>query len=255
METLLHLDSSANRSDESVTRRLTAEFAGKWRAANGDAGYRYRDLAADPVAPTDTAHCALGRRVERHGLVPLGKVRTLAENEAEERQWAMTLPLIREVRSAGTIVIGAPMYNLSVPASLKAWIDRVTFPGGFADPDTGRSVLAGTRVVVIAARGGAYGPGTPAAESDFQIPYLRAYFRKYGVRDENIRCVVAERTLAGLVPHLARFRPDAARSLAAASAAVSAAASAATSAAASAAVSAAASAAAAEGGSRRVSQG
>src|SRR5690349_22305484 len=66
---LLHLDSSANRFGEPVTRELTALFADAWRARHGPAGYRYRDLAADPVPP-DTACCALGRRVERHGLVP-----------------------------------------------------------------------------------------------------------------------------------------------------------------------------------------
>lgn len=222
MTTLLHLDSSANRTGESVTRRLTALFAEHWRAANGYAGYRYRDLAADPVPPPDTGFCALGRRVERHGLVPLGKVAALAETAAEERQWALTLPMIREVRAAGTILIGAPMYNLSVPATLKAWIDRVTFPGGFSDPDTGESVLAGTRVVVIGARGGAYGPGAPGEGLDFQLPYLRAYFRRYGVPDENIHSVAAELTLAGLVPRLAGSRPEADRSLAAARAAVAA---------------------------------
>jgi FMN-dependent NADH-azoreductase len=220
--TLLHLDSSANRTSESVTRRLTALFAQKWRAANGDAGYRYRDLAADPVQQPDTAYCALGRRVERHGLVPLEKVAALAENEAEEREWALALPMIREVRAAGTILIGAPMYNLSVPAALKAWIDRITFPGVFTDPGTSVSVLAGTRVVVVAARGGAYGPGTPGEGFDFQLPYLRAYFRRYGVPDENIRCVAAELTLAGIAPHMARFRPEADRSLSAATAAVTA---------------------------------
>ena len=223
MTTLLHLDSSANRTSESITRRLTDLFARRWRAANGDAGYRYRDLAADPVQPLDTAYCALGRRVERHGLVPLDKVSALAENEAEERGWALALPMIREVRAAGTILIGAPMYNLSVPAALKAWIDRVTFPGAFTDPDTGESVLASTRVVVVGARGGAYGPGAPGEGSDFQLPYLRAYFRRYGVPDENISCVAAELTLAGLAPHMARFRPEAGRSLSAATAAVTAA--------------------------------
>lgn len=226
MRTLLHLDSSANRTGESVTRRLTAAFAGRWRAANGDAGYRYRDLAAEPVPPPDTAYCALGRRVERHGAIPLDKVAALAETGAEERAWALALPLINEIRDAGTVLIGAPMYNLSVPAALKAWIDRVTFPGAFTDPGTGDSVLASTQVVVIAARGGAYGPGTPAAEFDFQLPYLRAYFRRYGVPGQNIRCVVAELTLAGLAPHMARLRPAAERSLSAADAAVRAAAAA-----------------------------
>ncbi|HEY6423100.1 MAG TPA: NAD(P)H-dependent oxidoreductase [Pseudonocardiaceae bacterium] len=78
------------------------------------------------------------------------------------------------------MLIGAPMYNYSVPASLKAWIDRVSFPGAFTDPDTGDSLLHATRVVVITARGGAYGPGTPRQAWDFQTPYLRAYFGTQG---------------------------------------------------------------------------
>lgn len=220
MTTLLHIDSSANRTDESVTRRLTAEYARRWRAVHGDAGYRYRDLAANPVPPLDTPYCLLGRRVEREdGLVPLEKVAALADNEAEEREWAVTLPLIRELREADTVLLGVPMYNWSVPAALKAWIDRIGFPGGFVNPDTGDSVLADTNVVVIAARGGAYGPGTPAEAFDFQVPYLRALFRRFGVADENIQCVAAELTLAGLAPHLASRRGEASASLTAAHAA------------------------------------
>jgi FMN-dependent NADH-azoreductase len=219
---LLHLDSSANRCGESVSRQLTALFADTWRALHGSAGYRYRDLAADPVPPLDTAYCALGRRMERHGLVPPARVAALAESPAERRQWALTRPLITELLAADTVLIGAPMYNYSIPASLKAWIDRVSFPGAFTDPETGHSLLHGTRVVVITARGGAYGPGTPREAWDFQTPYLRAYFGKQGVVDENMWFVSAEMTLAGLVPHLARFRPFAASSLAAARAEVTA---------------------------------
>jgi FMN-dependent NADH-azoreductase len=223
MTTLLHIDSSANRTSESITRRLTAQYARGWRAVHGDAGYRYRDLAADPVPPLDTAYCLLGRRVERDaGFVPLDKVAARAENEAEERQWSVSLPLIRDVREADTILLGVPMYNWSVPAALKAWIDRIAFPGGFLDPDTGESVLGDTSVVVVAARGGAYGPGTPAEASDFQVPYLRALWRRFGVADENIHCVAAELTLAGLAPHLARRRGEAEASLADARAATTA---------------------------------
>ena len=124
--------------------------------------------------------------------------------------------MITELRAADTVLIGAPMYNLSVPAALKAWIDRVTFPGAFRDPETGTSLLKDTRVIVVAARGGAYGPGTPRQAMDFQVSYLRAYFGKQGVPDENISVITAEMTLAGLAPHLARFRPQAETSLAAA---------------------------------------
>jgi FMN-dependent NADH-azoreductase len=103
-------------------------------------------------------------------------VAALVESPAEKGEWALTRPLITELLGADTVLIGAPMYNFSVPAALKAWIDRVTFPGAFTDPDTGDSLLHGTTVVVITARGGAYGPGTPRQAWDFHTPYLRAYF-------------------------------------------------------------------------------
>ncbi|WP_243725532.1 FMN-dependent NADH-azoreductase [Actinomadura rubrisoli] len=215
---LLHLDSS--HAKDSVSRRLTALFAETWREVNGAAGYRYRNLAADPVPLVSAAYCELGRRVERHGLVPPSKVAALVEDAEEEREWALTLPLIEEVRDADTVLVGVPMYNFSVPASLKAWIDRVTFPGAFIAPDTGEKVLDGTRLVVVTARGGAYGPGTPREAFDFQAPYLRAYFGNLGVTD--IRFVHAEMTVADVIPELARFRDLAAASLEEARAAVTA---------------------------------
>jgi FMN-dependent NADH-azoreductase len=209
---LLHLDSSANRSDESVTRQLTRLFADGWQAVYGSEAYRYRDLAADPVQPIDTAYCQLGRRSERCGVLPPAQVSTLIENAAEAEAWALTRPLIEEVVASRTILIGAPMYNYSVPASLKAWIDRITFPGAFT--------LEETEVVVITSRGGAYGPGTPREGWDFELPYLRAYFADHGLRDSNLRIISAELSLASLVPHLADLRPLAERSLAAARAEV-----------------------------------
>jgi hypothetical protein len=81
---------------------------------------------------------------------------------------------------------------------------------------------------MITARGGAYGPGTPREAWDFQTPYLRAYFGQQGVAEENICFVNAELTMVGLVPHLARFRPLADRSLAVVRAEVTALATAAT---------------------------
>jgi FMN-dependent NADH-azoreductase len=219
---LLHLDSSANRSSESVSRQLTALFADTWRALHGSAGYRYRDLAADPVPPLGEAYCTLGRRVEREALASPAGLTPPIESPAEKREWGLTRPLIAELLAADTVLIGAPMYNFSIAASLKAWIDRVSFPGAFVDPETGGSLLHDTTVVVITARGGAYGPGTPREAWDFQTSYLRAYFGRHGVADDNVRIVNAEMTLAWLAPHLARFRPLAESSLSAARAEVTA---------------------------------
>lgn len=214
MSGLLHLDSGADRSDGSVSRGLTALFARTWQSVHGVSGYRHRDLAADPVPPLDGAFCALGRRLERQGIVPPAAVGAAADGPAEAAAWAATYPLIGELLAADTVVIGTPMYNFSVPAALKAWIDRVGFPGAFTDPETGRSLLRRTRVVVVATRGGAYGPGAPREAYDFQVPYLRAFFGDHGVPEENIHAVTAEMTMAGVMPHLARFRPMAADSLA-----------------------------------------
>ncbi len=216
MTSLLHLDSSANCCGESVSRQLTASFAKTWRALHGPAGYRYRDLAADPVPPLGTAYCTLGRRLERTGPVAPDQVQTLITDAAERREWALTYPLITELLAADTVLIGAPLYNYSIPASLKAWIDRVSFPGAFIEPDTGRSALAGTRIVVVTTRGGSYGPGTAQESRDFLTPYLRAYFGRHGVPAGHISLVTAELTLAWLAPHLTHLRPAAVSSLAAA---------------------------------------
>jgi FMN-dependent NADH-azoreductase len=201
--TVLHLDCSANRSAESVTRQLTRQFADRRRAG----GYCYRDLAADPVPPIDTAYCQLGRRSERLGTVPLTDVDQLIQTKAEAEAWALTKPLIDEVRSAPVLLIGAPLYNYSLPASLKAWIDRITFPGAFAD-----DVLRDTQVVVITASGGACGPGTPRDGWDHQEPYLRAYFTNFGVQD--LTFIRAELTLTGLVDRLVHLKPLAEQSMA-----------------------------------------
>ncbi|WP_051762418.1 FMN-dependent NADH-azoreductase [Microbispora rosea] len=220
MTSLLHVDSSASLAGDSVTRRLTASFADVWCRRHGTSGYRYRDLTADPVPLVSHAYTTLGRRVERHRVVPLARVTAMTGGPAEEREWALTLPLIRELLEADTVLVGVPMYNFTVPAALKAWIDRVTFPGAYVDPATEAGRLRDTTVVVVAARGGAYGPGTPREGLDFQTPYLRTYFRELGVAEENLHVVQAEMTRAWDVPALARFRELGDRSLADAYAAV-----------------------------------
>ncbi|MEI5099447.1 NAD(P)H-dependent oxidoreductase [Streptomyces sp. PmtG] len=211
---LLHLDSSADLAGRSVTRELGAAYARGWLARHPGADYRHRDLTAEPVPLVGAGYVRLGTRVERHGAVPLEKVAALVEGADEEREWALTLPLVREVRRATALLVGVPMYNFSVPAALKAWIDRVTFPGAYVDADSGRPLLAGTRVVVAAACGGGYGPGTPREGCDFQVPYLRAYFASLGVAEENLRVVRAELTRAGDIPALGPFRELGERSLA-----------------------------------------
>ncbi|MEO6082067.1 MAG: NAD(P)H-dependent oxidoreductase [Umezawaea sp.] len=212
VNSLLHLDSS--HSGNSVSKHLTSLYADTWRERHGAAGYRYRDVAADPVPLIGPAYSALHRRLEGHGPVPLGGVAELVGNAAEECEWALTLPLVAELLAADTVLLGVPVHNLSVPASLKAWIDRVTVPGVFSDPVTGESLLRDTAVVVVTARGGRR-PGL-----DFQEPYLRAYFASLGVPEANLRFVHVEMTRAPDVPRPSRFQALGTESLAAARAAV-----------------------------------
>lgn len=210
---LLHLDSSAHRTSESVSRQLTETFARRWRARHGEVGYRYRDLAAQPVALIGDAYCKLGRRVERCGIALAGPVEGLIETADEHHEWALTRQLVDELLASDVLLIGAPMYNYSAPAALKAWIDRISFPGVFTDTVDGSSLLAHLQVVVVTSCGGAYGPGTGAEQRDFLVPYLRAYFSKQGVPTANIDVVTADMTLAGIVPGREHLRPVAARTL------------------------------------------
>jgi FMN-dependent NADH-azoreductase len=103
---------------------------------------------------------------------------------ANDPDVALNDALIEEFLAADIVVIGAPMYNFSVPSQLKAWIDRVAVPGKtFSYTESGPQGLAtGKKVFVASARGGVYSEG-PAAAADFQEPFLRQVFAFFGIDD------------------------------------------------------------------------
>jgi len=93
--------------------------------------------------------------------------------------------VIAEAESAEVIVIGDPMHNFSTSGRLKAWLDQLvragkTFSFGQSGP---KGLLSGKKVYVLTSRGGAYTPGTPLAELDFQEPYLRRVLGFIGLTD------------------------------------------------------------------------
>lgn len=191
---LLHLDASARR--DSFSRRLGTAFAETWRATYPEGTYTYRDLVAEPVPAVDDARVRLATQSSFNGVRDLEAMEAVVEKDPSlAGAWAVTAPLIRELLSADVLLLCTPMYNFGVPAQLKAWIDLVTLPW---------LPLAGKRAVVLSARGGAYGPGTPREGFDFQEPYLRAYFGSLGLTD--LEFVHAELTHAGVMPFLAQFR-------------------------------------------------
>jgi FMN-dependent NADH-azoreductase len=199
MARLLHLDASMRWSG-SVSREVSAAFADHWRAAHPDGAYTYRDLAADPVPHLDEASFSAASTPDDE------------HTDAQRAGWAVSRTLIDELLAADVVLIGVPMYNFSIPSTLKAWLDRVITPQTAADRQTGVGPLSGKRFVVVASRGGAYGPGTPREGFEFQERYLRAVLTQLGVADD-LTFVNAELTLAGVNPALAEFKDLAAESL------------------------------------------
>jgi FMN-dependent NADH-azoreductase len=210
MPALLHLDSSTR--PDSVSRRVSREFARAWRAAHPDGQYLHRDLAADPVPHIDQAQIQIMNRLEAEGVRDLDAARDAARTPEEKASWEVTWPLVQEVLAADTIVIGLPMHNFSVPSVFKAWFDRIIIPPLVVDPRTGTGPLSGRTTVVSTARGGAYGPGTPRHGSDYQEPYLRAAFGMIDLAD-GLSFLHAELTKSEHVPRLVQFRETAAASL------------------------------------------
>ena len=168
---LLHVDSSI-LGQGSVSRTLSAEIAAAQTALHPGVEVSYRDLAAAPVGHLNGAHLAAA-----HGAVPA--------DVATERDIALGAAMLDEFLAADIVVIGAPMYNFSVPSQLKAWIDRLAVAGKtFRYTAEGPQGLAGGKKVIIASsRGGLYGPGMPAAPLDHQESYLRAVFGFFGITD------------------------------------------------------------------------
>jgi FMN-dependent NADH-azoreductase len=167
---LLHIDSSA-LGDASASRELSRAMADALRAAAPTARYRYRDLAAAPPAHVTGAL--------------LGALRgQAAAGDALQPEVTLTDELLREFLAADVVIVGAPMYNFSIPSTLKAWIDRIAQAGKtFRYTDQGPVGLAGgKRVIIVSSRGSVF-TGTPIAALDHQESYLRTVFGFFGITD------------------------------------------------------------------------
>jgi FMN-dependent NADH-azoreductase len=184
---LLHIDASARRA--SYSRRASAAYADAWQIAHPDGKVTRRDLASSPVPFIDETWTEVDDIVVSGGLSDLDEISSALADPRHRASWARTRPLLEELLAADTILIGTPMYNWSIPASLKAWIDHITFP--FVSLD-------GRRVVVCTARGGSYPPDWDDRRPNLQEPYLRTYFGRLDVSD--ITFVHSDYTLAGVMP-------------------------------------------------------
>lgn len=156
---LLHIDSSV-LGENSASRSLTAAIVTRLRAEHPGIEVAHRDLAAQTLP---------------HFTPVLKEGHPCVARNAE---------VLDEFLAADIVVIGAPMYNFTIPTQLKAWIDRILTAGKtFRYTANGpEGLVGGKRVVIASARGGIYSEG-PATTVDFQETYLKHVFGFIGIHD------------------------------------------------------------------------
>ena len=152
--TILHIDSSIN-GENSASRAISARILDQLAAANPGAKVIRRDLVSEPLP-----HLTLDAFADTS--------------------------VLDEFLAADTVVIGAPMYNFTLPTQLKAWLDRIlvagkTFRYTENDPE---GLAGGKRVVIALARGGFYDAGSPASALEHLESYLRGVFGFIGITPE-----------------------------------------------------------------------
>lgn len=168
--TLLHVDASP-RGQRSYSRKLGATFVAAWRLAHADASVITRDLGRDapPFVSADWVEGAFAP----------------ADQQSPAAREAIRISdrYVDELLAADEIVITTPMYNLSLPAVLKAWIDQIVRVGRtFAKKDGSlQGLTRGKRAVVIVASGSDFRPTSAAAAHNFLEPYLRAVLGFIGI--------------------------------------------------------------------------
>ena len=159
---VLHIDSSI-LGEGSASRALTREIVAHLRKAHPEAEVTHLDLAAEEL--------------------PHLSQRTLARSDESEA--ARNAAALEQFLAADVLVIGAPIYNFSIPSQLKAWIDRISVAGKtFRYTANGPEGLAGGKQVLVAmTRGGVAGPD---GRGEFGESYLKFLFGFLGIRDVQV---------------------------------------------------------------------
>lgn len=169
---ILRVDSSTNGA-ESVTREVTDLIVEKLKTQYPDAEIVTRDLGTEPLAHLNP--------------VTTGAIRLGEDQWTDDMRAAAPAEraILEEFLSADIVVVGAPMYNFTIPSSLKAWIDRLGVPRvTFRYSVSGPEGLAGGRKVIVASgRGGTYGDDSPI---DYQESLLSAFFGFIGITDVTV---------------------------------------------------------------------
>jgi FMN-dependent NADH-azoreductase len=179
MRTLLHIDSSPRA--RSVSSGLAGAFVREWQRRNPDGKVVHHNTSLEKIPYLD--------EVTFEAYFTPGT----ALSEEQKKALAYSDKLVNELLAADVVVIAAPMWNLGIPASLKAWIDLIVREGRtfeFSADGVKALTPAGKQVYVFSARGGAYPKGTPFNALDLQEPYLRKILGLIGLTE--IEFVYAE---------------------------------------------------------------
>lgn len=188
MANLLHLDSSADL-ERSRSRAIGRSFSEAWLAASPGNTVTHRDLHRDPLPHLPDAAMHWPPR-----LRPAGSVVTA---EAD----ALQTSLLGELLAADAVLVDAPLYNYSMPSSLKAWIDYIHVPGVTAPFDVDSQPMAGRPAVIVTSRGASYDAGSPTEGWDHAVPPLQLILgTSLGME---VSVITTSLTLAEDVPALA----------------------------------------------------
>lgn len=172
MPTLLHINSSPRPA--SVSSRLASRFTAQWKRRNPGARVIFHNTSHERIPYIDE------EMIEAYSA-PADSL-----TEAQRSVLAYSDSLVDELLDADLVVLGAPMWNLGIPASLKAWIDLVVREGrtfAFSEQGVQGLLAPGKKVYIFSACGGAYPEETPAKTLDLLEPYLRAILGAIGLND------------------------------------------------------------------------
>lgn len=162
-------------AEQSVSRNLSKKIVTRLQEQNPDAQVILRDLIANPINHLDGE------------IIMAGGTEAAQRSERQQAELAVTETLLEEVFNADVLVIGAPLYNFSIPSQLKAWVDRIAQAGRtFRYTENGpEGLLKGKRVIIASARGGVYSEGA-AASMEHQESYLKTLLGFIGITDITI---------------------------------------------------------------------
>jgi FMN-dependent NADH-azoreductase len=187
MSYLLHIDTSI-RDTDSVSRQVARSFRELW---NGEVVHR--DLGAAPIPHLDAVgFSARETDAARH---------TAGQAAAA----ALQDEFVEEFLGASAYLFTLPLYNYAMPSVFKAWLDQIMVPGRTMGPGT--VPAAGRPALVISARGGGYGPGTPQYGMDQLVPVVEALLGDPRSLALDVSTLTPELTLAPVIPAMTTLIP------------------------------------------------